>query len=61
MESMLTRPEGADGRWPEPEAGSAPAEADPFFAVGLNGNILTLNVAGHNFRAIELRWGPNNE
>jgi hypothetical protein len=61
METMLTQPEGADFDLSESEEPEAPAKADPFFAVTLEGNVLTLNVAGHNFRAIEIRWGATQK
>lgn len=61
VEATLTQPEGAEFHLPEPEDEEEPAEADPFFAVALKGNVLTLNVAGHNFRAIELRWGASKK
>ena len=51
VETALTRPEGQ------------PAPADPaqFFTVVLKGNVLRLNVAAHNFRAIEVSWGAERE
>lgn len=58
VEATFTRPEGGAIHVPKSEDDEQPAEPDPFFAVTLKGNVLTLNVAGHNFRAIELRWGP---
>jgi hypothetical protein len=38
-----------------------PVKRDKFFTVALKGNVLTLNVAAHNFRAIQLRWGPEQD
>jgi len=61
VEAMLERPEGAEFQFVEPEEPEEPVERDKFFNVSVKDNVLSLNVAPHNFRAIELRWGPSGE
>ena len=61
VEATFTQPEGEEMVLPDPEEGEEEPEPDPFFTVALKGNVLTLNVAPHNFRAIELRWGPRGQ
>ena len=61
VESVMERPEGAGFQFTEPEESEAPVERDKFFNVSVKGNVLSLNVAGHNFRTIELRWGATGE
>ena len=61
VETMLKQPEGAEYRFTNPDEPKAPVIVDKFFAVSLKDNVLSLNVAAHNFRAIELRWRANEE
>jgi len=61
VEATFTQPEGEEMVLPDPEEDEEEAEPDPFFGVTLKGNVLTMNVAGHNFRAIELRRGQDRD
>ena len=61
VETMLEQPEGVELHLPEPDESDMPVKRDKFFTVALKGNVLTLNVAAHNFRAIQLRWGPEQD
>ncbi len=61
VETMLEQPEGVELHLPEPDESDMPVKRDKFFTVDVKGNVLTLNVAAHNFRAIQLRWGPEQD
>ncbi|MDA0836243.1 MAG: DUF6067 family protein [Planctomycetota bacterium] len=61
LETQISKPEGDGFRLSDSEEDKLPAERGKFYNVNLKGNVLRLNVAGHNFRAIELRWDAITE
>ena len=55
LETMMAEPEEGTYGPAESDDSDSPVKRDEFFTVVLKDNVLTLNVAGHNFRAIEVR------